>query len=621
MPRRSAGALSVIVFVASWLAGGIVSTSAADSTGAARQSAGLVAGLVVRAGSTEPIPGALVTLAARGVEVGRVIVDSRGRFLFSGLADGAYTVTASRPGFAGGTAYQREPLAPGRPVEIRQGQRVTDLSLPLWKLGTIDGVVLDERGDPLAGVDVRGLRRTLVGGERRLASGGPGAQTESDDRGHYRLTGLWPGDYVVAVRPARDPETPLLLATLATNPAAAADIMAGLGAGGGIPAVDETVALYPLTLYPAASTLTGATFITLGAGQDRTRVDFRLKPARGVRLAGAVTGPPHAIGGVNVRLVLADDPDDTSALFVASTVSEPDGRFEFSGVAPGHYRVCAERSAPATPQPGPAPPPPPNPQMAGGRPGDAIPMMPPVPTEPTWWATTPVVVGTREIASAALALKPGRVIRGQVRFEGTTPQPTPMQTASILIRVDSADRVPAPGSAGVRGEVDGDGRLRTMSMLPGRYFLRVANVPRGWTVRSATAGGWNLLDAPFELRGADVNGVVVTLTDRAWPTIRGRVLTSAGIEAADAMVLVFPADRTLWLDATGSARRLRAVRPQGDGTYEVASLPVGEYFVLATAAVVTAEWRDPARLQILSRTATRVRIDDGQNPSLDLKVR
>ena len=618
MPRRSAGALSVIAFVAaSLLVGRVVSTSPAGSVPATTQSAGLVAGTVVRAGSTEPVTGAVVTLAARGMEVGRVMVDSRGRFLFPGLADGAYTVTASRPGFAGGAAYQRELLAPGRPVEIRQGQRVTDLSLPLWKLGTIDGVVLDERGDPLAGVEVRALRRMLLGGERRLA---PGAQAESDDRGHYRLTSLGPGEYVVAVRPARDPETPLLLATLATNPTSAADIMAGLGASSGMPAVDQTVALYPLTFHPAAVTLTGATFITLGAGQDRTRVDFRLKPARGVRLAGALTGPPHAIGGANVRLVLADDPDDTSPLYVASTVSEPDGRFEFSGIAPGHYRICAERSALAAPQSGPAPPPP-NPQLAGGRSGDAISMMPPVPTEPTWWATTPVVVGTREIASPTLALKPGPVVRGEVRFEGATQKPSPMQTAALFVRLEPADRVPALGSPALRGEVDGEGRFRTISVIPGQYFLRMANVPRGWTVQSATAGGRNLLDAPFELRGMDVNGVVVTLTDRGLPAIRGRVLTSGGREVADAMVLAFPVDRTLWLDVSGSARRLRAVRPQGDGTYEVGGLPAGEYFVLATAAVVTAEWRDPARLQVLSRTATRVGIYDGQSQSLDLKVR
>jgi hypothetical protein len=610
MTRRSAGALSVVAIVATTALSGLTA-----------QNSGLLAGTVVRAGSSEPVTGAIVVLSARGTEVGRVMVDSRGRFLFPALSDGVYTVTASRPGFAGGAAYQREPLAPGRPIEIRQAQRIVDLSLPLWKLGTIDGVTLDERGDPMGGVEVRALRRTLLGGERRLAPGGPGASSESDDRGHYRLTGLFPGDYVVAARPARDPETPLLLATLATNPAAAADIMAGLGGTGGMPTVDATVSQYPLTLHPAAATLTGATVITLGAGQERSHVDFHLKPARGVRIAGVVTGPPHAIGGVNVRLVLADDPDDTSALYVASTVSEPDGRFEFAGVAPGRYRLCAERSPAATPpQPGPGPAPPPNPQPAGGRPGDAIPMMPPLSSEPTWWATLPVVAGTRDIAGVSLAIKPGPVVRGQVQFQGSTPRPAAMALTALFVRLEFADRVPAPGSAALRGEVDGEARFRTMSVLPGRYFLRVANVPRGWTVLSATAGGRDLLDVPIDLRGPDVNDVVITLTDRALASIRGRVLTRAGREAADAMVLAFPADRTLWLDASGSARRLRGVRPQSDGTYEMVNLPAGNYFVMATAAGASAEWRDPARLQIMSRTATRIRLDDGQNQSLDLQV-
>ena len=56
------------------------------------------------------------------------------------------------------------------------------------------------------------------------------------------------------------------------------------------------------------------------------------------------------------------------------------------------------------------------------------------------------------------------------------------------------------------------------------------------------------------------------------------------------------------------------------GAYGIPGLPEGEYFVLATAADVGAEWQDPVALAAWSRTASRVRIGPTGVETVDLRI-
>ena len=150
-----------------------------------------ISGQVTDARSHAALPGAVVALNGRGgPPPARVITDADGRFAFHDLPAGVFGVVAARNGYFG-NGDGRDPFGPGRLVELSNDHAVTDLTLSLWKLGVISGTVVAE-GDPLVGIEVNALRRSLVASRWRYVNV---ATVSTDDRGAYRLSGLLPGEY------------------------------------------------------------------------------------------------------------------------------------------------------------------------------------------------------------------------------------------------------------------------------------------------------------------------------------------------------------------------------------------------------------------------------------------
>ncbi len=124
----------------------------------------------------------------------RILTSADGYFVFRDLPRGAFTVTASKAGYAEGASGRRRPAGPSQAVTLEEGQRAGDVIVRVWKLGAISGTVVDERGEPIVGMIVRAFRRSPAGGRGRFV--GTGA-SGTDDRGMYRIAGLLPGEYMV----------------------------------------------------------------------------------------------------------------------------------------------------------------------------------------------------------------------------------------------------------------------------------------------------------------------------------------------------------------------------------------------------------------------------------------
>jgi protocatechuate 3,4-dioxygenase beta subunit len=567
------------------------------------------------------VPDAVVTIGGRGGPVDRVAVDPRGRFVFRGLQAGVFGVVASRPGYFGGAVDQHDPTSAARPIELTDGQALSDVTLRLSTGGAITGTVTGEGGDPLPGVEIHALRRALVGG-RWTVSTGP--TTTTDDRGDYRLDGLAPGDYAIVARPDRDPDTALLLAMLSANATSAADIMAGLvTTHRAKPETDDRVRHYAMAFHPAAPTITGASLVAVAAGSERAKTDFRLKASRVVRVSGTLAHAAGAIDGITLELLPADASGAPAPIDAAVTACDDGGRFEFSGVAPGRYLIKVQSSPPQPPagQPGgPAGPgaPPPAPLRPGGPGAPGQPQA--LPANVAWSGSASIVVGAIDLANVSVAVQQGVVMSGRVTFEGAAPKPAPAQIAQVTLRLDPVDHPAAAGAATWRGQVDPDGRFRTMSVPPGEYLLRVGAPPRGWTVLSAMAGGIDILDAPIAIAANAIDDVVVTFGDGPLTGTSGTVRDAKGAGAPDTSVLIFPTDRALWRDSSADARRLRLARPIAAGRFGVPGLPAGEYFVVAVGGELPGEWQDPRRLEALAPRATRVRLGPGPPLPIDLTV-
>jgi hypothetical protein len=165
--------------------------------------------------------------------------------------------------------------------------------------------------------------------------------------------------------------------------------------------------------------------------------------------------------------------------------------------------------------------------------------------------------------------------------------------------------------------VEADGQFATIGVPHGRHVLRVSGIPDGWFLESARAGERDLAAGPFDLDG-DLAGVRLVFTDR--PTgITGDV-SSGGVPDDRAIVVVFPDDRTAWVDYGRSPRRLRSGRTTAAGGFRVMDLPPGAYLVAALREATAADWAAPESLDALARIATRVELAAGDTRRLALQT-
>src|SRR5262245_30394643 len=173
---------------------------------------GLILGRVIDAASGTPVSSAVVSLSGGPARVQgpsapgqppppptiqpQLLTDSEGRFAFRFLTRGSYGLQATKPGYSAGAYARNRPNGPNRTLQLDDGEKVIDVTLKVFKYGSISGVVTDDIGEPVVGAAVQLFRRNLVAGRRVLAQTG---RVTTDDRGVYRMSNLLAGDYYVMV--------------------------------------------------------------------------------------------------------------------------------------------------------------------------------------------------------------------------------------------------------------------------------------------------------------------------------------------------------------------------------------------------------------------------------------
>jgi hypothetical protein len=606
---------------------------------------GVLVGRVVDSDGSSPVSGAIVTLSLPGHTPIRVLADGQGRFAYRALPDGSFSVSASRPGYVDGAHGRLRPGGTPQPVELTNSQRVGNITVMMWRHAALAGTVVDEHNDPVVGVAVKALRRDYVAGRRRLTDIGADS---TDDRGQFRIGSLEPAEYIVVLPMTQRPSLDALLAGARRD-------MAGAGGGGGavfamrveatastsisgapmmittnldtgVPSAGATAEGVPLTyqteFFTAALSASRATGVALLAGEERAGVDFRLTPVPSLSVGGTVTGPDGPAANTQVQLIPADADDLVSPIETATTTTDGTGAFEFTGVPSGQYTLRAQRT----------------PRFAGG-PGQMMTITSsggggqmqitermvvetragaaPLPTEPTLWAEMNVSLDARALVDLAVPLREGLTVSGQLAFQGAAAQPTPDARSGIGILLEPADGRTAGLTSIARGRVDATGSFTTIGVPAGKYILRVTGAPQGWTLRSAVFAGRDITETAVELKDESAAGVFLSFTDR--PTeLSGTARDGSGNGDATASILVFPVEPTAWVDTGTQPRRLLQARTGRDGSFRLGGLPPGEYHVVAIAGTAARSWQDPQYLDAVSRSATQVRIGEGETRAVTL---
>ena len=236
-----------------------------------------------------------------------VISDADGKFELTTLRAGAYTISASSPGYVLSDQDSKTFFRPGDTA-----------TLTLEKGGVITGKVTSASGDPLVGATVRAIKVREMDDKAPRPTGGLLSQIadvmnqllgpyRSDDRGIYRIYGLSPGVYQVAA--------------------------GGRGAQGfsfaGSNAYDGDAPTY----YPS-STLETAADVTVAAGGEATNIDIRYRDSRGYSISGTVSAANGAMPqGTSVLLTRASNGivEATTTILSAKTHN----KFVFDSVLDG----------------------------------------------------------------------------------------------------------------------------------------------------------------------------------------------------------------------------------------------------------------------------------------------
>jgi hypothetical protein len=244
------------------------------------------------------------------------VTDFNGEFVIQ-VPAGQYIVDASAPLRQQLKLGQRSPSDVPAPITVAAAERVAHLNLRLPRLGVIDGVVIDELGQPVGGVGVQLLQPGFEASRRRLLPATADSMyITTDDRGEFRLYGIAPGRYYLWV--------------------ASGALARGSETGGYVP-----------TVFPDSGTGTERP-IEIAAGQERNGLVITVRSGPTSIVRGSILDNGQVLRTGSVRLMPRDSLREEPFFLTGAAPRRADGIFELVDLPPGHYTLQAFGAGPLT---------------------------------------------------------------------------------------------------------------------------------------------------------------------------------------------------------------------------------------------------------------------------------
>ena len=560
--------MRVVVSLALVLASGI---SVAGET--LQPKTGTISGTVVS--RAKPLAGALVVVRLAGdTRPASTVSGPDGTFVLRNLPPGILTVTASKPGFVSMAYGAVAPSRPGKPVVLSAGGQLSNLDITLFWGGVITGAIRSPTGTPVPDIEVVPLAVSRNG---RAVSVPELPQVLTDSSGQYRVFGLPPGDFLLAAVPR--PVGTGAVAIMST--AETERVLRGLSSPRGANVVEAAVQRYGLApvYFPGTPSVADAAKITLGLSEERPGADFSIDVVPTGSIDGVVL-TPSGLTLSPIQLGLFVDgpilPISLGSLAAGNPTANPDGKFTFSGVPPGHYTIVAKATDGSNRQ--------------------------------LYWGLAHIRMHGTDVTGISLQLRSALQVTGRVVFEGTAARPTLDQVRMSLTPVPSGRVSSLLGTRQfadtVVANVKADWTFQVTNLVPGLYDFNLI-VGEPWVPRSAVFRNRDMLDAHAELTDSEVIDLRVTVSDRH-SVLQGVLEGDVNSSMPSIVVAVYPVDLSL----LNSPRRVRAVPTSADGSFVFRGLPAGEYRLVALTDVDLDILRDPEVVKTLLPVSVAATIPD-----------
>jgi protocatechuate 3,4-dioxygenase beta subunit len=524
---------------------------------------GGVRGRVLTA-ARKPVVAATVRLTGQTVNYS-TRTDANGGFSITGLRSGRYTLEAVSSPLIGNWGYGQDTSnSVGTPVIV--ADRIEDgLDIILPQYRSIQGLVVDENGEPLQGARVQALQVEYAAG--RLTTVPVGNERRTDDQGSYRIWGLPEGTYLLS---------------------AVVDGLFTDGRGGR--------AAYAPIYHPGTPLAAAASSIEL---RDDSTINLVFSPVAMTQITGKARDHEGPLVGGTVRLVESRRPGTVAAAPRTASI-QADGSFLIRNVPPGDYVLHVRGDGP-------------------GRTGMFA-------TETVSVGSDPVDLVVRTSHGASVE---GRTVlegtqetvtcRVDTGIVAPAGMPVPngceggrMNFTVTPVALDDRARSEATMVFGwSANEFFGLG-------LFGRLAFALRSAPsEDWYLKSFTINGQDIADSGFDF-GTQPDRITDAeiILSRNGASITGR-RSDARAGGQGYFALAFsPAYESL----PPLSRRMKFTRSATDGSFRIGGLPAGDYLVVAVPRLKTTEWQNPELLRQLAPRAERITLSEGQSANVSVRV-
>jgi hypothetical protein len=494
--------------------------------------------------------------------------DRDGVFTFKDIAAGSYTVRVQKEGFFGkpeGGVYQ-----PTAAMDVRVLPKETaNANLSMAPGAIVGGRIYDANGQVMSNANVQIFTVAYAFGHAVLA---PLVAKVTDDRGEYRLFWVPPGDYYLAVTPRPPAPTP------------------------GVPT--NTVPVK--TFYPGVTDIGQARLVSIRGGEDMGGMDIGIRAARAFKVSGQISSllPPPAppqlgapgVNGAVLMLLNRDQaaPDDGGTRAAGAVPLLPTtGQFELANVLPGAYELFARVSDPSV--------------ASAGAP-------------PFAWGRVRFEVRENDVSNITITVPPSVEVRGTVAASGAAR--IPPNTRVTLLPADAALKHPAYQLVFTRsGVVASDGAFSVPAVLEGHYRVAgVAGLGPDLYLADVRQGAMSVFDLGFNISNRSNDPIQLVVGSGAG-TVEGVVRESSSKGFPGANVALVPElsrreNLALYFPTTSDA----------SGRFVIRGVPPGDYKLFAWESIPPFAYQNSAFMARHEERGRVIHVGQGGTSSAEVTV-